>query len=240
MGKTGTVTDTPTIDVAQMRVSYGNIPLLESDVAPDWATQFSTWLAQAVAAEVKEPNAFVLATATADGIPASRTVLAKAIDVAGVTFYTNYDSAKSHDLDANPRASATFPWYQLHRQVHVRGTVERVDRQTAEAYWRTRPRGSQLGAWASPQSTVLGSFPAAGEPQDFRTPLDQRQTELEDRFGGGPAALDAPAIPLPPNWGGWRIVPGTVEFWQGRNGRMHDRLRYRLDGDTWVVERLAP
>ena len=228
------------IDLARMRESYAGAGLHEADLAADWVTQFNTWLAQAIATELPEPNAMVLATASPSGAPASRTVLAKAIDASGVTFYTNYDSAKSADLEANPVAGATFPWYALRRQVHVRGTVQRVDRATTEAYWRTRPRGSQLGAWASPQSTVLGGFPAGGAAPNLRAELDARQSDAERRFGGGPDATDAEPVPLPAYWGGWRIVPETVEFWQGRVGRMHDRLRYRRTGEQWIVERLAP
>lgn len=230
-------------DLASMRISYADEGLSESDVAVDWLSQFRLWLNQAITAGVAEPNAMVLATASKDGVPASRTVLAKAVDLTGVTFYTNYGSAKSADLSANPVASATFPWIALHRQVHVRGRVEQVDEAATAAYWTTRPRGSQLGAWASPQSAVLGGWPAGSVPPQpaLRLVLDGRQAELEEQFGGGPDAVDAPPIPVPPHWGGWRIVPDSVEFWQGRLGRMHDRLRYRLTDDSgWIIERLAP
>jgi pyridoxamine 5'-phosphate oxidase len=216
-------------DIAAMRENYSTVGLDAADLAADWLTQFRAWFADAVAAGVPEPNAMVIATASAAGVPASRTVLAKAVDESGVTFYTNYGSAKSADLTENPRISATFPWIGLHRQVHVRGSVAKVDAATTAAYWAVRPRGSQLGAWASPQSTVV---------PDRRT-LDELQAEVTERFGGD--AADGPPIPVPPHWGGWRITPVTVEFWQGRTGRMHDRLRFRDTGDgTWVVERLAP
>lgn len=215
-------------DLSGMRIDYGGLPFDVADVAERWWTQFDRWLADAVAESVTEPNAMVLATASADGVPASRNVLAKQVDQSGVTFYTNYGSAKSADLTANPLASATFSWLPLHRQVHVRGAVEKTDAATTLAYWRTRPRGSQLGAWASPQSTVVAD----------RTALDALQAVVEQRFGG----LDSDAeIPVPPYWGGWRIAPHTVEFWQGRSARLHDRLRYREDtGDRWIIERLAP
>ena len=170
----------------------------------------------------------VLATASPSGMPSARTVLAKAVDSGGVVFYTNYTSAKSHDLEENPWAAVTFPWYGLQRQMHVRGRVHPVDREDSLAYWRTRPRASQLGAWASPQSTVVNG----------RHELEGSEAHIADQFGDG-------EVPLPPHWGGWRIEPVTVEFWQGRTGRMHDRLRYRRldeqsDDAQWVVERLAP
>lgn len=218
-------------DLAHMRLSYSKAGLAEEDMAADWVTQFEKWLKEAINSGITEPNAMVLATADSAGVPASRAVLAKGYDSAGVVFYTNYTSSKSADLRSNPVASVTFPWIDLQRQVHIRGRVEKVDAETIAEYWATRGRGSQLGAWASPQSTVLPS----------RQALDDMQTALEIQFGGGSGAVDAPPIPVPPHWGGWRIVPTSVEFWQGRISRMHDRIRYRQSGiDTWVVERLAP
>ncbi len=241
----GAQTERERNDLASMRISYAGAGLNEEDLAADWLTQFRRWLRQAVDAGVAEPNAMVLATASPMGVPSSRTVLAKAVDPAGVVFYTNYGSAKSADLLRNPQAAATFPWIALQRQVHVQGRVLQVDRATAEAYWVQRPRGSQLGAWASPQSSVIATYPAGGPVPDPppRAHLDRLQREVEVRFGGVETAAGVDAIPLPPGWGGWRIVPDTVEFWQGRSDRMHDRLRYRRtdDGDGgWVVERLAP
>jgi len=222
-------------ELGRMRQDYTLAGLDEADLAIDWIGQFERWLAQAVTAGVSEPNAMVLATAGSTGLPASRTVLAKAVDAAGVVFYSNYTSAKSHDLGENPWACATFPWYQLQRQVHVRGRVHRVDEATALAYWRTRPRISQIGAWSSPQSSVVRG----------RDELDRLQQHVQDQFGGRDADSARGEIPLPPHWGGWRIEPVTVEFWQGRSGRMHDRLRYRRIDDIawdeqWVIERLAP
>lgn len=207
-----------------MRAAYDGSALDESAMSDDWTEQLQAWLDQATAAEVPEPNAMVLATANADGLPSSRTVLCKGIDARGIVFYTNYTSSKSHDLTVTRYASATFPWYGLHRQVHVRGEVEKVDVAEANAYWASRPRGSQLGAWASPQSRVV----------DTRRALDNALRSIERRFE------DVDEVPLPPHWGGWRIRPDTVEFWQGREDRLHDRLRYARADDEWRLERVAP
>lgn len=215
-----------------MRAEYSLAGLAEEDLAADWVTQFDRWLQDAITAELPEPNAMVVATAAPTGQVASRTVLCKGVDADGVVFYTNLGSDKSRDLQANPWGAATFPWIGLQRQVHVRGAVQRVSDELAQAYWATRPRGSRLGAWASPQSTVLPD----------RAALESLQDEVAQRFGGADPVMDATnPVPLPDFWGGWRIVPETVEFWQGRRARLHDRLRYRRDsaGD-WVIERLAP
>jgi pyridoxamine 5'-phosphate oxidase len=211
-------------DLARMRENYTMAGLDEADLAGDWVTQFDRWLDQAVHGGVVEPNAMVLATSSRDGVPATRTVLAKAVDERGVVFYTNYTSSKSQDLEENPWAAVTFPWYQLQRQIHVRGRVHRVDEAESLTYWKTRPRSSQIGAWSSPQSTVVLG----------RAELDRLESHVLEQF---PPERE---IPLPPHWGGWRIEPVTVEFWQGRTGRMHDRLRYRLRDERWVIERLAP
>lgn len=216
-------------DIAAMRQSYSLAGLKEDDLAPDWVAQFHRWLGDAVTAGIAEPNAMVVATSSATGEPASRTVLCKGVGDSGIVFYTNLTSDKSRDLQANPRAAATFPWIALQRQVHFRGPVVRVSDAEAQAYWETRPRGSRLGAWASPQSRVLPD----------RAALETLEAGVEQRFGGGDDD-DAP-VPLPAFWGGWRIEPVTVEFWQGRFARLHDRLRYRSDGSGgWVIERLAP
>jgi pyridoxamine 5'-phosphate oxidase len=208
--------------LAAMRREYAAAGLSEHDLAPDWLGQLRAWLADAVAAGLPEPNAMVLATADALGRPSARTVLLKGLDERGLAFYTNYGSRKAGDIAANPHASVVFPWHAISRQVVVAGGVERVDRADSEAYFATRPRASQLGAWASPQSRVLAD----------RSALDAAYAEADRRFPDD--------VPAPEHWGGLRLVPGTVEFWQGREGRLHDRLRYRRADDGWIVERLAP
>ena len=217
---------TPDIAVAlpTMRVSYEEGTLSESELSATWHEQLQHWLDDAIRAGAPEPNAMVLATANADGIPASRTVLMKGLDERGVVFFTNYTSAKSHDLLATRFASATFPWYTLHRQATVRGTVEKVSLAETKTYWASRPRGSQLGAWASPQSIVVRD----------RTVLENALANVQRRFA------DADEVPVPPHWGGWRIRPEVVEFWQGRMDRMHDRLRFKLTRDGWKLERVGP
>lgn len=213
-----------TVRLPEMRVAYDGEALDESALAPDWSEQLRQWLDQAISAGVPEPNAMVLATADAEGLPSSRTVLCKGLDERGVVFYTNYTSSKSHDLTVTRYASVTFPWYALHRQVTVRGEVEKVGSAETTAYWRSRPRGSQLGAWASPQSRVVES----------RRALDTALHAIERRFA------DVDEVPVPPHWGGWRIRPDLVEFWQGRQDRLHDRLRYARTEDGWHIERVAP
>jgi pyridoxamine 5'-phosphate oxidase len=212
--------------LARMRTEYRSEGLEVEDLASNWHEQLGRWLADAWAAGVPEANAMVLATAGADGRPSSRTVLCKGLDPRGVVFYTNYTSAKSHDLHSTSYASVTFPWYAQHRQAHVRGTVELVSAQETQDYWATRPRGAQLGAWASAQSVVV---------RDRRV-LDDALAGVTQRFA------DSETVPVPQHWGGWRIVPDQVEFWQGRADRMHDRLRFVANGHdrTWTVHRLAP
>jgi pyridoxamine 5'-phosphate oxidase len=216
---------------ATMRRDYAERgALLESDLAADWTTQFTAWFADAAAFGLPEPNAMIVATAAAPdagGIarPSARTVLLKGYDARGFVFYTNYRSRKGTELLENPAASLVFPWFPMQRQVIVSGGVEKVPRAETEAYFATRPRGSQLGAWASPQSQVLPD----------RAAVDAGLAAALERFGAeGP-------VPAPPHWGGLRVVPDAVEFWQGRSNRLHDRLRYRrLSGGAWAVERLAP
>jgi pyridoxamine 5'-phosphate oxidase len=212
------------LELPAMRVSYEQGSLDESDVLPTWHEQLQHWLDEAIRAGIPEANAMVLATADPQGRPSSRTVLCKGLDSRGVVFYTNYTSAKSHDLIATRYASATFPWFAMHRQAHVRGTVEKVSQAETAAYWASRPRGSQLGAWASPQSRAVQS----------RATLNAALANVERQFA------DAERVPVPPHWGGWRIRPQRVEFWQGRRDRMHDRLVFDLSGETWQLRRVAP
>lgn len=212
-------------DLAGMRRPYGPDGLSEQDLAPTWLEQLTGWLQDAVLAGVPEPNAMVLATADDDGTPAARTVLLKALDQRGLVFYTNLHSRKGRELHHNPRASAVLLWLPVRRQVRVDGSVEGVDAKEADAYFASRPRGSRLAALASPQSEVIES----------REALDRRHADLQRRNH------DAESIPRPPWWGGRRLVPASVEFWQGREDRLHDRLRYRRDDSgSWVLERLAP
>jgi pyridoxamine 5'-phosphate oxidase len=211
-------------DPAGLRAAYTRGHLDEVDLADTWIAQLRLWFDAAAAdATVVEANAIQLATADTDGRPAVRTVLAKGIDERGIVFYTNYESAKAADLSANPRAAAVFAWLAHQRQVRLTGGVAKVSRAETEAYFATRPRESQLGAWASPQS----------RPVADRAELDALAAETAARFGDD-------EIPPPPHWGGYRLTPDEVEFWQGRQGRLHDRIRYRLAGDTWIRERLAP
>jgi len=222
-------------ELATRRRSYGVGELAEDRIAPTWLEQLRLWYAEAVADPgIGEPNAMQVATAEADGRPDIRTVLARGFDAEGVVFYTNYDSAKGRQLAANPVAAAVFAWLPLERQVRFRGPVTKVSPDETAAYFASRPRGAQLGAWASPQS----------QPIQDRAQLTSSLREVTERFGDD-------AIPPPPFWGGYRITVAEMEFWQGRQFRLHDRLRYRLrcpgtsDGSPdpdvrWLVERLAP
>ena len=212
-------------DLQAMRRDYELGALREEDLAPTWLEQFERWLAEAMEGGEAEPNAVVVATAGADGRTGARTVLLKDVDERGFVFNTNYDSRKGGEIAENPRASLVFPWLDVRRQVVVDGTVERVTPTEADAYFATRPREARISAHASPQSEVVES----------RDALERRREEIAARF---PDGVD---VPRPEHWGGLRVVPEAVEFWQGRANRLHDRLRYRLgESGTWVVERLAP
>jgi pyridoxamine 5'-phosphate oxidase len=221
------VPERPPLDpslLVTMRNDYSDRGIDQAALAAGWPEQLGRWLADADAAGLPEPNAMVLATAGADGRPSSRTVLLKGYDAGGLVFFTNYDSRKGGELTANPFGSATFPWYGLHRQVHAVGAVARLDAAGSDAYFASRPRGAQLGAWSSPQSTVIPD-----------------RSVLDEAFAAAEARWPEPAeVPRPPHWGGFRLRPDTVEFWQGRANRVHDRLRYRRAGGGWTLERLAP
>ena len=210
-------------DAAGMRRDYSRAGLSEADLAPTWHEQFARWFDDAATAGLAEPNAVVLATADVEGRPSARTVLLKAHDERGLVVFTNLTSRKGCEALANPHASLVFPWVELERQVVVVGLVEQVSRAETSDYFRSRPRGSQVGAWVSHQSRVVAG----------REVLEQRAAELEERFAGE-------QVPVPDFWGGLRVVPVTVEFWQGRPSRLHDRLRYRLEAGHWGVERLSP
>ena len=211
------------VDLAALRREYGEHGLDTPDLVPDPLEMFRRWLDDTVRAGLHEPNAMVVTTVSAEGSPSARMVLLKGLDE-GFVFYTNYDSRKGREIEANPALSLLFPWHDLQRQVRVEGTATRVSAEESRAYFASRPRESQIGAWASPQS----------QPVESRDELDVLYAAAERRFA------DVIEIPVPPQWGGLRVRPELVEFWQGRKGRMHDRLVYRREGERWVTSRLAP
>lgn len=212
------------MSIADLRREYTQHGLSEAEVAADPFAQFRAWFDHALAAQLPEPNAMTLATATPDGKPSARVVLLKGFDQRGFVFYTNYRSRKGNEIEGSGWAALVFFWPELERQVRVEGRVERVSPQESDDYFASRPAGSRLGAWTSPQSQVILG----------RDVLGQRLSALTSQY-------EDQDIPRPPHWGGYRVVPTAIEFWQGRPNRLHDRLRYRLNDDQrWILERLAP
>lgn len=210
--------------LADLRQEYASHVLDAEHAADDPIDQFKQWFQEALEAGVPEPNAMTLATATPEGQPSARIVLLKDVGAKGFVFYSNYESRKGKELARNPQAALVFWWEPLERQVRIEGTVERIPEEESNAYFQRRPRGSQLGAWASPQSRVIES----------RDVLKKRLAEVKEEYG------DGDPIPRPPQWGGFRLQPTAIEFWQGRPNRLHDRLHYRRNKDRWTLERLAP
>jgi pyridoxamine 5'-phosphate oxidase len=209
--------------IADLRQDYRQAALLETEANPNPIAQFQSWFAAAVAAQLPEPNAMTIATATPDGMPSARVVLLKDVDDRGFVFFTNYNSHKGQELMANPQAAIVFLWKELERQVRIQGRVEKIAPAESDAYFYSRPPGSRLGAWASNQSEVVAS----------REVLDQQLADLEAKYANQ-------EIPRPEHWGGFRVMPTMIEFWQGRSSRLHDRLRYRRIGEAWVIDRLSP
>jgi pyridoxamine 5'-phosphate oxidase len=211
------------MSIADLRREYARARLDEAHVSPEPMRQFHQWFDQAIEARIPEPNAMALATATREGAPSVRIILLKGYDERGLVFFTDYRSRKALELADNPRASLAFHWSDLERQVRISGRVERTSTEESASYFRTRPYGSRLGAWASYQSRVIPS----------RAELERDLREVKQRYPTG-------EVPLPPHWGGYRLRPDEVEFWQGRENRLHDRIRYTRDGGGWKVERLSP
>lgn len=216
--------ETPPIDIAGLRFDYSAHGLRRADLDPDPIRQFTLWFTDTANAGIRDANAMSLATATPDGEPSVRIVLLKGFDERGFVFFTNYASEKGKELEANSRAALALYWVQLERQVRISGKVERTSREDSERYFHSRPTGSQLSAWASRQSEVV----------DSRQILDARLAKMTERYADR-------KIPLPAHWGGYRVKPRVIEFWQGRTNRMHDRFRYsRQEKGAWLIERLAP
>jgi pyridoxamine 5'-phosphate oxidase len=209
--------------IADLRLNYTLQALDEAEVAPNPIEQFQIWFDQAMAAQLPEPNAMTLATATTAGIPSARIVLLKGLDDHGFVFYSNFESRKGEELRQNPSAALVFLWTTLERQVRIEGRVEPVSDEEADAYFHSRPLTSRLGAWTSDQSRVIPD----------RAVLEQRFADLQVMYQDQP-------VPRPPHWGGFRVIPNQIEFWQGRPSRLHDRLRYRRDNEAWKLDRLAP
>lgn len=211
------------MDLSELRLSYTAAGLLESDIDPDPFRQFELWMNQAIAMGLLEPNAMTLATTDASGQPNARTVLLKGFDASGFVFYTNYQSRKGREITGNPKVALLFYWGPLERQVRILGKASRVSEEESDAYFESRPIGHQVGAWASNQSDVLSG----------REAIEESLAAMAKRFEPGP-------VPRPQYWGGFRVEPHTIEFWQGRANRLHDRLEYARDGEAWTLRRLSP
>lgn len=212
------------IELAALRQNYTHASLSEKDVLSDPFEQFGHWFKEALNSRLPEPNAMTLATATPDAWPSARTVLLKSFDPAGFVFYTNYESRKGQELEKNPRVALLFTWLELERQVRIEGTAARVSAEESLAYFQSRPKGSQIGAWASPQSQVIPD----------RSVLEASVQALAETYSHDEV------LPAPPFWGGYRVMPHAIEFWQGRENRLHDRIRYTRQEKSWKMERLAP
>ncbi|HHV7524337.1 TPA: pyridoxamine 5'-phosphate oxidase [Burkholderia orbicola] len=211
--------------LADLRINYSRASLDEADAAPDPFAQFDRWFKEALAAQLPEPNTMTLATVGADGRPSARIVLIKGVDERGFVFFTNYESRKGHDLAVHPQAALLFYWIELERQVRIEGRIEKTSAEESDRYFASRPLGSRIGAWASEQSAVI----------DSRATLEAREKAVSERYGDNP--------PRPPHWGGYRLVPDSIEFWQGRPSRLHDRLLYTRDAAAapgWTISRLSP
>lgn len=218
------ISNPPSPDLASLRRNYARQALTETDVLPDPFAQFAVWFEEALDSQLREPNAMTLATADRSGRPGARTVLLKGFDKQGFVFYTNYESRKGRDLEENPQAALLFTWLELERQIRIEGNVVKVTQEASLAYFQSRPKSSQIGAWASPQSSVIES----------REVLEKRAAELKFEYD------HTEALPLPPFWGGYLLKPELIEFWQGRESRLHDRICYTREGEGWKIERLAP
>ncbi|MEM1324781.1 MAG: pyridoxamine 5'-phosphate oxidase [Bacteroidota bacterium] len=212
-------------NIQDLREDYQQSHLLLADVNPCPVEQFNVWFEQAVAANIKEPNAMTLATANQSGRPSARIVLLKGVTENSFVFYTNYDSGKGRDLAQNPYAALVFNWLELEKQIRIEGEVRKLDRDASEAYFQSRPKGSQIGAWASPQSRIIPD----------RSVLEDKAKALKEEY------LHEEQLPCPPHWGGFEVIPDRIEFWQGRSSRLHDRIAYALQVDgSWRIDRLAP